>query len=154
MIQGRDVDLLLGLDMLKAHQACIDLERNVLRIQSREVRFLPEHELPDQARIMETSQVTAEPLPSAPSAPSVASGSGGLPRNPPSFPSGGGHTLGAVPNTRPLTAGRPTVQQAPASRYPEGDIRFLMDLGATREMATGALEAANGNLDVAASLLF
>jgi len=40
-----NVDLLLGLDMLKAHQACIDLEKSVLRIQGREVRFLSEHEL-------------------------------------------------------------------------------------------------------------
>lgn len=43
LTQGRDVDLLFGLDMLKAHQACIDLEKNVLRIQGREVKFLAEH---------------------------------------------------------------------------------------------------------------
>ena len=56
MMQGRDVYLLLGLDMLKAHQACIDLEKNVLRIQGREVSFLPEHELPEKARIQELSE--------------------------------------------------------------------------------------------------
>ena len=50
IMEGRAVDLLFGLDMLKAHQACIDLEKNVLRIQGREVRFLAEHELPEKAR--------------------------------------------------------------------------------------------------------
>ena len=50
IMEGRAVDLLFGLDMLKAHQACIDLEKNVLRIQGREVSFLPEHELPEKAR--------------------------------------------------------------------------------------------------------
>ena len=48
--QGQDVDLLLGLDMLKGHRACIDLEKNVLRIQGREIPFLSEHELPEKAR--------------------------------------------------------------------------------------------------------
>ncbi len=52
-IKGRDVDLLFGLDMLKQHQACIDLDKNVLRINGREVTFLAEHELPEQARMME-----------------------------------------------------------------------------------------------------
>ncbi len=36
--------------MVKAHHACIDLEKNILRIQGCEVRFLSEHELPDKAR--------------------------------------------------------------------------------------------------------
>lgn len=53
VLEGRDVDLLFGLDMLKRHQACIDLEKNCLRIQGREVRFLSEHELPAKARHVE-----------------------------------------------------------------------------------------------------
>lgn len=50
IMEGRDVDLLFGLDMLMAHQACIDLEKNVLRIRGREMRFLAEHELPEKAK--------------------------------------------------------------------------------------------------------
>lgn len=44
--QGKDVELLFGLDMLKRHQACIDLQKDALVIQGREIRFLSEHELP------------------------------------------------------------------------------------------------------------
>lgn len=44
--QGRGVELLFGLDMLKRYQACIDLSKNALVIQGREIRFLSEHELP------------------------------------------------------------------------------------------------------------
>lgn len=65
IMEGRDVDLLFGLDMLKAHQACIDLEKNALRIQGREVQFLAEHELPDKARDM--GEATLEEGPSNPS---------------------------------------------------------------------------------------
>lgn len=48
-LQGKGVELLFGLDMLKRYQACIDLAKNSLIIQGREVRFLSEHELPRNA---------------------------------------------------------------------------------------------------------
>jgi DNA damage-inducible protein 1 len=152
--QGRDVDLLLGLDMLKAHQACIDLEKNVLRIQTREVRFLSEHELPEKARIMDSGV-------DDPTSPISAAGpSEGPARNQPprtsSFP-GGGHTLGATPATGQGAAparGRPSPAPQATSRHSEEAIATIMGLGATREVAISTLDAAGGDLNVAASLLF
>jgi len=146
IMEGRDVDLLLGLDMLKAHQACIDLEKNVLRIQTREVSFLSEHELPDQARIMDSGvEGTTSPIPGA---------SRDQPPGTSPFP-GAGHTIGATPAAGRGAApvrGRPSPQAAP--RYSEAAIATIMGLGVTREVAISTLDAAGGNLDVAASLLF
>ncbi|KAK0206969.1 hypothetical protein DFS33DRAFT_1257229 [Desarmillaria ectypa] len=127
--------------MLKAHQACIDLEKNVLRIQGREVTFLSEHELPDKAK-------DGEILESIPSS-SSASGSGSSSQSQPAarFP-GGGNTLGGVPRPTPSRAAAST------SRHSEEYIKTIMDLGVTREVAISTLDAAGGNIDVAASLLF
>jgi DNA damage-inducible protein 1 len=36
----------------------------------------------------------------------------------------------------------------------EADVQQLVGLGFSREMAVGALQAANGNVDAAASMLF
>lgn len=142
MVQGRDVELLFGLDMLKAHQACIDLEKNVLRIQNREVRFLSEHELPEKSRLAE-EEVLEAPIPTA--AP---------PRAPDGGFSGSGRTLGASPAAGPSRSRAPQ-SSVPAQRYPERDIRTIMDLGGVnREVAISTLDAAGGNVDVAASLLF
>ena len=135
MVQGRDVELLFGLDMLKAHQACIDLEKNVLRIQNREVRFLSEHELPEKSRLAEEEVLEA-------------------PRAPDGGFSGSGRTLGASPAAGPSRSRAPQ-SSVPAQRYPERDIRTIMDLGGVnREVAISTLDAAGGNVDVAASLLF
>jgi DNA damage-inducible protein 1 len=112
--------------MLKAHQACIDLEKNVLRIQGREVRFLPEHELPEKSR----EPVLSEAVSSQDSSPVQESRGGGAP-----------------------TAGSSS-QPRPTSRYPEAKIQTLVDLGVSREVAISTLDAAGGNVDVAASLLF
>ena len=50
VMEGKDVDLLFGLDVLRRHQACIDLRKNCLLINDEEIRFLSEHELPEKAR--------------------------------------------------------------------------------------------------------
>jgi DNA damage-inducible protein 1 len=148
VMEGRDVDLLFGLDMLKAHQAIIDLEKGCLRIRGREVRFLAEHELPAKAKAFE--------LPS--DAPGIAStaqpdaaGSGAP--GPSHFP-GSGNTLGAPPMHAPAPPPSHAGATQGGSRHPETAIATLMGLGATREVAIQSLDAANGNLDIAASLLF
>jgi len=145
IMEGREVDLLFGLDMLKAHQACIDLEKNVLRIQGREVRFLSEHELPDKARDPEPEPSDAGPSSSTPS---------GNNTNGPAFP-GSGQALGTRPSTSINPVRRPPTSARPSqSRLPEKDIAALMAFGVTREVAISSLEAAGGNVEVAASFLF
>ena len=141
MMQGRDVDLLFGLDMLKAHQACIDLEKNVLRIQGREVSFLPEHELPEKARIQELSEAPAT------DASPTQEPSGNFP--------GSGHRLGSSNAADSSQSHGPSRPLSNSSQYPESSIRTIMDLGGvSREVAISTLDAAGGNVDVAASLLF
>jgi NACalpha-BTF3-like transcription factor len=41
-----------------------------------------------------------------------------------------------------------------AASFPEDHIKILMNLGATREDAIQLLQRANGNIDMAASMLF
>lgn len=145
IMEGQDVDLLLGLDMLKGHRACIDLDKNVLRIQGREVPFLSEHELPEKARdSYKRNRQEGEAGPSSAPAPVTPA--------PSHFP-GGGSTLGAAPRSTPVPAQRQP-QQPPQRSYSDRDIQTLMDLGVSREVAVSTLDAAGGNVDVAASLLF
>jgi len=136
-MEGRDVDLLLGLDMLKSHRACVDLDKNCLRIGGQEIPFLAEHELPEKAK--QHIRITVEEDDAAESSSQPA-------RSPPvpsrsRFP-GSGNTLKPSPNTQ---------QEA---QYPEELISALTNLGATRAQAIQLLKDANGNVDVAASLLF
>ncbi|KAF5371209.1 hypothetical protein D9758_004111 [Tetrapyrgos nigripes] len=160
VMEGRDVDLLLGLDMLKAHQACIDLEKNVLRIQGREVRFLAEHELPAKARFEHLLNPDNPPSVSG-AGPSGSGSSGvqgqgagqgqsrqGTTPTPSSFP-GSGTALGSAPAAHP-----PRNAGSNSGGFPEEHIKILMDLGAPRELAISTLAAADGNVDMAASLLF
>jgi len=153
VMEGRDVDLLFGLDMLKAHQACIDLEKDCLRIQGREVRFLAEHELPEKARSMNAGLPSDEASATSAGVAPQASGSGSGLAGATHFP-GSGQTIGSAPAPAAAGAGRVQPPARAQSRHPEAAINTLMGLGATRELAIQTLDAAGGNLDVAASLLF
>ncbi|EPZ31967.1 Aspartic peptidase, DDI1-type domain-containing protein [Rozella allomycis CSF55] len=57
VMEGQGVEFLFGLDMLKRHQAKIDLEKNCLNINGEEIHFLPESEIP-------LSGLAKSPLPS------------------------------------------------------------------------------------------
>jgi hypothetical protein len=140
--------------MLKAHQASIDLEHDVLRIKGRTVKFLPEHELPDNARVdhsgagvqdenQSSSNPTLQNRPTPARFPGSGNSLGGGQSQPPSRGTLVGGNGGGGP------------QQQPArSRYPEKDIQTIMSMGVSREMAIQTLDAAQGNVDLAASLLF
>lgn len=125
IMEGKDVDMLLGLDMLKRFQACIDLSKGVLRIGEFETTFLSEKDLPAKAK--------GEVEPSSPQK----------------------STNNEKVSTQPA---KTPVQQPAASQsvptFPEESIQSLVTLGATRQQAIQVLGAANGNLDMAAGLLF
>ncbi|CAH0557550.1 unnamed protein product [Brassicogethes aeneus] len=58
VLEEQPMDMLLGLDMLKRHQCCIDLHKNVLRIGTTgtETTFLSERDLPECARLSTVSE--------------------------------------------------------------------------------------------------
>lgn len=120
------VDMLLGLDMLKRHQACVDLKDNVLRIAGVETKFLSEAEIPKD--LEEEQQAAA----------AAASSTG---------------VIAAQNPLPPLPAATPTTQPATRS-YPESTVTQLMGLGFSKQQVIRALDQTNGNAEYAAALLF
>lgn len=135
------VDLLLGLDMLKRHQACVDLENNVLRIAGVETEFLSESEIPKDFAQHMTGTVDEKSSKSVP----VPSANSGQVAN----------TLTARKVTRAADSsfeGSNSTNARPA--HPEAIIKQLMDLGFPRTEVIKALDQTQGNAEFAASLLF
>ncbi|SCV01622.1 LAME_0G17436g1_1 [Lachancea meyersii CBS 8951] len=125
------VDMLLGLDMLKRHQSCIDLKDNVLRIAGAETRFLSEAELPKDFDAKTLSATAAGET--SVQTPVQGSGSAAAP---------------------PKVNSAPAAAAAPQRQYPESSVKQLMDLGFSRAEVLQALHQANGNAEIAAALLF
>ncbi|KAF9275102.1 DNA damage-inducible protein 1 [Mortierella alpina] len=148
IMEGKGVDLLFGLDMLKRHQACIDLAKNALIINDIEVKFLSEHELPSSAK--ENGELSAEELATiggtVPTTTTITSASASSRST--SVPSSSLSSLSLSASTTTPTA------STQASRHPEQSIETLMGLGVSRADAIAALDAAEGNVDAAAGFLF
>ncbi|GAA6029986.1 hypothetical protein JCM8097_009202 [Rhodosporidiobolus ruineniae] len=113
ILENKDVDLLFGLDMLKRYQCSIDLKKNALIIQEREIPFLPEHEIP-KSKYEEEFELDAEgnPVPKGTAAGTISSATSAVSSNPAaasssssagpstSFP-GSGRALGTSPSSAP-----------------------------------------------------
>lgn len=143
VMEGRQVELLLGLDMLKRHQACIDLAKDKLIIQGVEVPFLGPADIPSEAE----EAYQQEPTIPGPAGTTIGQRSGAV--HAPSTPT---HT--SQPSSGPSGAqgARPGVPARPS--FPREHIDQLMALGASEQRAIQALEATGGNVEYAASLIF
>lgn len=145
VMEGKDVDLLFGLDMLKRYKAKIDLEKNALCFAGLEVPFLPESEIPKGFE-------ESEPTVPGPNNTEIGGITGQV-------KPAGDEKKGTGPSTEPRpgpSAQAPsTAQPTPASDgFPAEDIDQLVNLGFSRQDAVQALQATNGNVEFAASLLF
>lgn len=177
VMEGKDVDLLLGLDMLKRHQMCIDLKENCLRVQDAKIEFLPEHQLPKNM----DETLENEPKVEGPGGTTIGTETGTV--DVPSKAQGSSQPTEAsssdrpVPapvattsSTQPPPAQSPPAQPAPAQPVParpqgqlgfgqdqqitEQSIATVMQFGVSREEAIRLLEQVGGNPDLAVGMLF
>jgi DNA damage-inducible protein 1 len=151
VLEGDNVNFILGLDNLKRHQCSIDLKDNVLRFGSLDVAvpFLAEHELPkDDLFNKEEMEEAAVKAKAAGDADAAAAGGG----------SGGASGSGAATAAPiPSTTAAPAPAAAVNSQLPAGweeKVDRLTALGFPRPQCVDALKATNGNEEMAGSLLF
>ncbi|EAA32827.3 DNA damage-inducible protein 1 [Neurospora crassa] len=157
VMEGKNVDMLLGLDMLKRYQACIDLAKNALVIQGEEIPFLGEADIPkateealqDEPTIEGPGGTTIGQRTGAVSGPGTAQHRQGQ-----AGPSTAAQPGPSAPAPAPASASAPAPRAPQARSFPREHIEQLVALGADEQKAIRALEATDGNVEYAASLIF
>lgn len=160
VMEGKDVDLLFGLDMLKRYRAKIDLEKNALCFHGQEVPFLHESEIPrsfEEAEMNEPTvagpngtEIGAKTGAVRPKGATAAAESSMAPGSSAAGPSSSSSQSAAPKAPAPA----PSPAAAPGSRYPQEHIQQLTSMfNVTSAEAGQALDIADGNIDGAASFL-
>jgi len=148
VMESPDMEFLFGLDMLKRHQACIDLGKNCLRLRGEEVKFLSEGEISDFRDRKDVQMALADKPENRPSQSTLPNTSNASQTS--SQPASNVSVPAPVPVSNPPVQ-LPASQQ---SQFSQESITQLTNLGFTRDQTLQALRACNGNAELAASMLF
>jgi DNA damage-inducible protein 1 len=141
VMEGKSVELLLGLDMLKRHQATLDLKRGCLVIQDEEVNFLGESDIPKGYGDDEEE----EPMVEGPSGSRVSGRTGAIIEPP---------VIRDIPQAQTQQQQQHQHPQQVKLKHPDEVVSQLIGLGFSREQAIAALDMTGGDIDMAANLLF
>lgn len=153
VMEGKQVELLLGLDMLKRYQASIDLAKDKLVIQGMEVPFLGPADIPKDTE----EALQKEPTVQGPAGTTIGQRSGAVKAPTESASAPATAPAPAPTPARGSHAGPSTAASAPpraSPGFPREHIDQLIALGASEQGAIQALEATGGNVEYAASLIF